>query len=76
MKWKCGRLIAMAVIGGPSAIFNYDFAAYRLDPGNDRARQIENWVKFRHIALTTLSLMCEAMAGVPVVITSPSSPRW
>jgi hypothetical protein len=71
MAWRCGRVIAAAVIGCPIAIFNYDFAACWPEPTTDRTNQIENWVRFRHMALTTLSLMCEAMAGVPIAIRVP-----
>jgi hypothetical protein len=65
-----GRIIAGAIAESPVAVFNFDFfECIEVEPLDERSRI--NWfVRFRHMALSMLSLMCEAMAGMACHIAS------
>jgi hypothetical protein len=66
-----GRLIAGAVAESPVAVFNLDFIRCTAAAPLSEETRICWFARFRHMALSMLSLMCEAMAGGTFHVASP-----
>jgi hypothetical protein len=71
MSWTTGRVIAATASRAPITFFNFDFLecwGREFVDDNDRT---ENWIRFRQMALTILSLLCESMASLPFRCEEP-----
>jgi hypothetical protein len=72
MSWKTGRVIAASFFGPPISIFNFDIAKCWNPQCADPPEKLANFIRFRQMALSLLSLMCESMSGLPFLV----SPGW
>jgi hypothetical protein len=69
MEWMGGRIIAGVMSGSPIAVFNFEFSDTLGTNFEGNPNTVDSFVRFRHVALCLLSLMCEAMAAVECIIT-------